>query len=245
MQIIICIDDTDIIGSRGTGELAEMIAQEIEAQGWGKSFGVTRHQLLVHEDIPYTSHNSAMCFKAKIKKEYLQSIMNYAKDFLERESAEGSDPGLCIVDMDALSDQQKLIAFGQQAKKVVLTKEDAYSLAKEMNIHLSEHGGTGQGIIGALAGAGLRLSGNDGRFKGRHKIKENVITVKEICTYPGIDVVKSLDGQILNDEEMIFLEDKVKTVLLQDRAVLLVYQDGTHLEGPVWRNCTKQQLRNY
>ena len=57
MNIFIGIDDTDNLESRGTGRLARSIAADL-----GKTYdlyGVTRHQLLVHPDIPYTSHNSA------------------------------------------------------------------------------------------------------------------------------------------------------------------------------------------
>ena len=31
---------------------------------------------------------------------------------------------------------------------------------------LPGYGGTGQGVVGALAGVGLRLYGDDGRFRG-------------------------------------------------------------------------------
>ena len=35
MHIVLCIDDTDNIDSRGTGELATLIAEAIEEKGWG------------------------------------------------------------------------------------------------------------------------------------------------------------------------------------------------------------------
>ncbi len=245
MQILLCIDDTDNIESAGTGELAESIAKTIEEKGWGKCYGITRHQLLIHEDIPYTSHNSSMCFKADIKSEYLRKIIEFSSNFLLKESATGSDPGLCVVVVDKLLDRQKLIDFGYKAKKCVLTKDEAYKLANDLNLHLSEHGGTGQGIIGALAGVGLRLTGNNGRFKGKHKINadHSILSVKELCSYPGIDIVKSLDGEIINASEMVLLSEKVKTVLLEDKSVLLVYKKNDN-DG-FWNNCTKQQLRSY
>ena len=62
MEILVCIDDTDNIESRGTGELASMLADDLENNGWGLCRPVTRHQMLIHPDIPYTSHNSSMCF---------------------------------------------------------------------------------------------------------------------------------------------------------------------------------------
>ena len=71
MQILISIDDTDNLDSRGTGEIASLIAEAVQQKGWGTTGMVTRHQLLVHPDIPYTSHNSAMCFTAEIGAECL------------------------------------------------------------------------------------------------------------------------------------------------------------------------------
>lgn len=65
MRALICIDDTDNIDiKRGTGQLASLLAEEIEQKGWAKCEAVTRHQLFVHPDVPYTSHNSSMCFAA-------------------------------------------------------------------------------------------------------------------------------------------------------------------------------------
>lgn len=248
MYILICIDDTDNIESRGTGELAENIASAIERSGWGKTYPVTRHQLLIHKDIPYTSHNSSMCFGAEIEEKYLQDVINYAADYLQCESEKEADPGLCVVVVDHLNDKKKLIDFGYKAKKEVLTKQNAYDLAKELDIHLSEHGGTGQGVIGALAGTGLRLSGNDGKFKGSHKIdtsKSNIIKVSDICSHDNIDKVRSLEGTYLDDEQLIMLEGKVKTVMIEGKSVLLVDEISIEGEGAKWKNCSKQQIKKY
>lgn len=243
MEILLTIDDTDNFESVGTGELCENIASHIETMGWGQCSGITRHQLFVHEDIPYTSHNSSMCFRASIAEDQFQPIIDYASRFLESESAEGSDPGLCVVNTATLADAKPLMAFGKKAKKQVLTKADAYRLASELKIHLSEHGGTGDGIIGALAGTGLRMTGNDGRFKGHHQIPsvDGFATVNDLLQHERIDKVEGLQGQSLEGHIPVVLSKKVKTVLLNDQAVLLVYQD----EDQVWRNCTKQQLKGY
>jgi len=57
MTIYLGIDDTDTRESRGTGRLARSLAAEL-AKNYPIA-GVTRHQLFVHDAIPYTSHNSA------------------------------------------------------------------------------------------------------------------------------------------------------------------------------------------
>lgn len=84
MHIVLCIDDTDNIDSRGTGELATLIADAIEEKGWGSCTGITRHQLFIHPDVPYTSHNSSMCFEADIKDDCLKDIIDYSSDFLKK-----------------------------------------------------------------------------------------------------------------------------------------------------------------
>ena len=103
-----------------------------------------------------------------------------------------------------------------RAKSTVLNKEDAYSLAENLGIHLSEHGGTGEGIIGALAGIGLRLSGNDGRFKGKFDldIKNGFIRSSDILNSPFVDVVATEDNDDLALEELVYITDKLKTVLI-------------------------------
>lgn len=247
MNILLCIDDTDSIDSRGTGELAENIANAIEGSGWGKTSSVTRHQLLLHKDIPYTSHNSSMCFEAEIEEKYLNNIVDYASDYLKNESEPESDPGLCVVVIDRLKDNNKLIEFGYKAKRAVLTKGNAYDLAKELDIHLSEHGGSGQGVIGALAGTGLRLSGNDGWFKGSHKVFPSncIIKVLELCSHNNIDKVRSIDGKYLDDYEEIILGKLVKTMLIEGKAVILVDEADIKCEAAKWKTCSKKQLMKY
>jgi len=248
MNILVCIDDTDNIESRGTGELASLLLKALEENGWGKCAHVTRHQMLVHPDIPYTSHNSSMCFAAEIAPVHLEAFTEYAVAFLTRESAEGSDPGLCIVRVDELACADDLIAFGRKAKQQVVTKDEAYSLARRLDIHLSEHGGTGLGVIGALAGTGLRMTGNDGRLRGKLKMKTETgfASVSDIMLQTGVEVVKSLEGAELDSGERIALGDHLKAVMLDGKVTLLVYPlpPEQSPEAP-WQTCTKQQLKIY
>jgi hypothetical protein len=248
MKSFVCIDDTDNLGTRGTGELASIMIEKIEEKGWGKCTYITRHQLYFHPDIPYTSHNSAMCFVIDHASEIFEDLKNFAVNFLETESAQGSDPGLCIAEYDRIKDKEILMNYGIKAKKEILNKDIAYNTAKELGIHLSEHGGTGGGVIGALAGVGLRLTGNDGRIKGKMKfpIPDNKLTVKQILENSDIDKVQSIDGIVLEQSEDIILGEKVKAVFLDYSKVLLVYsstEEGTDTTS--WHTCTKEQLKKY
>jgi hypothetical protein len=244
MRILVCIDDTDNLESRGTGELASLMVQHLEKSGWGKANYITRHQLLVHPEIPYTSHNSSMAFFAEIEPRYFEDFKVFAADFLPRESAEGSDPGLCLVDCAKLKSIPALVNFGRQAKERLVSKAEAYALAADLGVHLSEHGGSGLGVIGALAGAGLRLGGDDGRLKGQLKFDahEGKVSVARLLAHPCIDVVSTRSGQLLAAHEAVRLQDKVKIVLLGGQAVLLVEADD---HPNCWKNLGRQQLKSY
>lgn len=247
MKILVAIDDTDNLESRGTGALAGLMTRNLEQENWGSPSFISRHQLLVHPDVPYTSHNSVMCFAADIRDDLLDRVIEYGAAFLTAESAPGSDPGLCVAVVSEIRDISPLIAFGRQAKTSVLKKENAYSLAREWGIHLSEHGGTGQGVIGALAGVGLRLSGNDGRLRGSlfPDRKNDIVTVADLCRHEYIDCVQSLAGIPLDDGEQVQLGEKVKTVFHGGRSILLVTPLDASPAGVAWQTCDKQQLKIY
>jgi hypothetical protein len=224
MDLLICIDDTDDLESRGTGEIAEVMAQGLEDEGLARCGRVTRHQLLVHPDIAYTSHNSSMCFPAEVDGAALDEVTAWCRRSLTAESVPAADPGLCVVVVELLTQPDGLVAFGRRAKERIVTKEEAYAVAAELGVHLSEHGGTGIGVIGALAGAGLRLSGYDGRFKGKFAIPgdaEGAASVAAIREH-GVDVVRTPGGETLGDEERVLVGDECKLVLLDGRAALLV-----------------------
>ena len=169
-------------------------------------------------------------------------------DYLERESADGSDPGLCIVELDRLTGGEELMQFGKRAKQAVLTKKEAYETAERLGVHLSEHGGTGGGVIGALAGAGLRLGGNDGRIKGKYFVgrQGEVLTAEEIQQSTNIDEIREENGSVLEGQERIVLGEKVKAVLLEGKVMLLVERnDGALKDRARWVTLPKSKVRKY
>ncbi|PKG72862.1 DNA-binding protein [Shewanella sp. Choline-02u-19] len=247
---LICIDDTDDIATKGTGEIAEEIANllaqaHLQTKASSDKCWVTRHQLFVHPDIPYTSHNSAMCFRVETHLS-VETIKQICVTHLLSESAAAADPGLAILDMTSMYDINALIAFGQSAKVAVKTKQQAYELAAELGIDLTEHGGTGQGVIGALAGLGLRLSGQDGRVKGQLDLGNyaagvaSEFSVADILSMSSLQAVLSDNGDILAIDERVLLNGKVKAVYRQHMFALLVSQ---HENG--WVNASKQTLKAY
>lgn len=179
--VVCCVDDTDdLTGETSTGHVAEMVAARVAALGGRVRLGITRHQLLLAEGVPYTSHNSAMAFVAELPAGGAARLREAALEALARWSAPAADPGLCVAVLpaagvvgEAARQVERLRQFGVRAQRELCSKEEAYALAASVPwVRLSEHGGTGDGVIGALAGAGLRLGGQDGRFRGQWNLRE-------------------------------------------------------------------------
>ena len=158
--ILIGIDDTDNKESRGTGFLSRQLGKRIEQNSLGCVEGISRHQLYVHRDIPYTSRNSSACLM--VKKASGDSLQGFCREFLLENAAEGSDVGLAMAREGDIKDE--IIEFGLRAKQEVLTRAEALGLALKHLVHLEGLTGSRDGIIGALAALGLKKSGNDGRF---------------------------------------------------------------------------------
>jgi len=173
-------------------------------------------------------------------------VVDWAGTTLAAESVEAADPGLCVAALSRIGSPERLIDYGRGAKERIFTKEDAYGLARALGVHLSEHGGTGLGVIGALAGAGLRLSGNDGRFKGKFRIPgdgDGVALVSQIKTH-GVDDVRTTTGDSVADQERVIVGDECKLVLLDHGAVLLVEAAGDGAQAR-WRVMHRKALRGY
>ncbi|MGZ7049694.1 MAG: ABC transporter substrate-binding protein, partial [Methanobacterium sp.] len=168
-MIYICVDDTDNLNSRGTGRLARAIAAKLSKRY--SVFGVTRHQLYVHPEIPFTSHNScAVIHLDTDDKESIDNIFEVAKKEIYEDFIEGSDPGLSVAHESQIL--PSLIAYAKDAKDTVLTQEKARTLAKNLSIRLEGLGGTEDGVIGSMAGLGLAFAGNDGRFLLKGSIRD-------------------------------------------------------------------------
>jgi tRNA(Ile2) C34 agmatinyltransferase TiaS len=206
MKIYLAMDDTDSLDSRGTGKLARATGAEIS-----KEFhvdGISRHQLFVHEDIPYTSHNSCAVLHIEAeKRDDKEWIFETAKECMLSDFIEGSDPGIAVACADEIL--PPLIAFGRDAQKIILNQNKARTLASNLGIWLEGLGGTEDGVIGTMAGLGLAKSGNDGRYIMCGTIRDlsgsvDVVTLLEA----GIDAVYTVDGHMVMDGRIIIKEGK-------------------------------------
>lgn len=241
MKLLICVDDTDdLTKSTSTGKISDSIANAVVDMGGILDRGVTRHQLLLHDDIDYTSHNSSMCIVIDVDNISLEDIIASSEKILRDNMATGSDPGLCFCIIEKLCDPDKLIAYGKRAQNEVISKQEAYKLADEVGgIVLKEYGGTGDGVIGALAGVGLRLSGCDGTFRGGKGSEHTgkTYTAAQWKEHLNADQVYDFNGVELENDVRITLKKKLKLALLDHKRTLIAKeQDG------VYYACNKQDL---
>jgi tRNA(Ile2) C34 agmatinyltransferase TiaS len=161
MRVYVGFDDTDVVGAdRGTGKLARWFEHRLPHEI--KMWGAVRQQLPVLEGIPYTSKNSSACLILELpESESIDKIIDLAADHIRDNFIDGSDPGLCVVPESSPA-IGPLMDFGRVASNRIVSQKEALQAVN--GDHLSGHGGTNDGIIGAAAGVGLTLSGWSGRF---------------------------------------------------------------------------------
>ena len=118
--------------------------------------------------------------------------------------------------------------------------------ARDPGIHLSEHGGTGDGVIRALAGTGLRLSGSDGRIRANFPgCAGEVFTAASILAQTNIEEIRDEGGLLLGPEEKVLLGEKVKSVLLNGKIVLLVESNTAATGKARWVTLSREKIRKY
>ncbi len=231
MRAYIGFDDTDAIDSEmGTGKLARLFENDLPDAC--RQWGAVRQQLLVDDGIPYTSHNSAACIVADAPDEsLLKEIIDLAAAHVVEKSVEGSDPGVCVA-FEGTTGLDSLIDFGHECVRRKVTQKEALKAAS--SVHLSGHGGTNDGVIGAAAAVGLTASGWCGRF----------IEFDNLRSHPGRMRVSDLnrhniqvasidrDASVPAPADWVRTNDWVRPWLLGNHAVLLVQP----AENGSWEN---------
>jgi tRNA(Ile2) C34 agmatinyltransferase TiaS len=163
MRYYVGFDDTDTLDAdRGTGKLARWFEECLP--GHLHFGGVVRQQLPVLAPIPYTSHNSAACVIIEGPADtqaVCASLAEAAAAHIAAHFLAGSDPGLCVASREAAL-QAPFLDFALTCTRRVVSQADAREAAH--HLHLSGHGGTCDGIIGAAAAVGLTAAGWYGRF---------------------------------------------------------------------------------
>jgi hypothetical protein len=236
MKVYFGFDDTDHYDSPyGTGKLVRWFQRRLPEEC--HCLGVVRQQLLVNDSIPYTSHNSSACLIADIPDaSLLTKLIEEAVSHIMDHAANGSDPGLCVAtERDATLDG--IVAFGQRCAHAVSTQKQALQAARK--VHLSGHGGTNDGIIGATAAVGLTISGWSGRYVEFSNLRDwpERTTVAEL-NGSGIGTLSTdRDAKIPSPNDVVFTHGWLRPRLVGHRPVLFVKPQ----RESVWENIDRKR----
>jgi hypothetical protein len=243
MLYYIGIDDTDNLESRGTGHRARQLGTMLGEAVIARLLCITRHQLLVHKDIPYTSHNSSACLLMDCDPFKEAALITYCREFLLKESAPGSDAGLCIAPSHTVN--EAIEKWGQSAKEIVLNKTLAHEIAKQNNIYLEGLTGDKIGVIGALAAVGLRHAGNDGRVLWLPLLRETegIFTAIELKKRLCVECITTMEGTDILNEDTIMADGWIRPVMRHKKTTLLVEQTQNH-ENYKWQHVTKEYIKS-
>ena len=141
-MIIVGIDDTDIVGSPGTNQLARAILKKIGSSA--RDAVICRHQLFFDPRVPYTSKNGSASIQLPYADERnIHELGKMIRDVMSDWFVEGSDPGLCI----ATTVNAEMQQFGLRCKSRLMTQEEAREVAAQSGCCLQGLGGTEQGVL--------------------------------------------------------------------------------------------------
>jgi len=236
MKYLIGIDDTDNLETRGTGHRVRQLADWLAENQLASPLGITRHQLLVDPQIPYTSHNSSACLAVETGNS--DDVWEASREFLLRESAPGSDAGLTLAQWDSVT--EGVLSFARQAKLKVLTMPEAEQTASRSQIRCEGLTGTHGGIIGALSAIGLHRAGNDGRFlwlPGLRDLKGKY-PVSEIYTKGHVDRICTLSNADLHTKTVVDVGEWIRPVLRDGKATLYVEENNHE-----WHIISKEYIK--
>jgi hypothetical protein len=238
MKMYLGFDDTDTLDSLyGTGKLVRWFQGALPAGC--NCLGVVRQQLFVCDDIPFTSHNSAACLIAELPgPDLLDAVIAKAVNHLEHYAVEGSDPGLCVV-TESESSSQSLIEFGHFCTHSVADQRQALEAARK--VHLSGHGGTNDGIIGAAAAVGLTVCGWSGRFiefGDLRNLPETLPVAK--LTEMGIEVLSmERDATVPAPDDLVFTNGWLRPRLVGYGPAIFVSRQG----NGQWKNIYRKRKK--
>jgi len=237
MNYLLGIDDTDNLESRGTGHRVRQLAERLTENKLAQPQGITRHQLLVDPQIPYTSHNSSACLS--IEADNPDDVWKASREFLLIESAEGSDAGLTLAEWDSIN--VDVLSFAKRAKLEVLTMPEAEGTASQSQIRCEGLTGTHGGIIGALSAIGLHRAGNDGRFLWLPGLRElkGKYQVNEICEQGHINRICTVENIDLASQEIVDVGEWNRPILRDGKATLYVEENNHE-----WYVISKDRIKN-
>lgn len=217
-MIYVGIDDTDMLHSPGTNQLARELAKRVAARF--DCVHIVRHQLLVDPRIPYTSKNSAASITLTPRgAPSLDDLLEQLRDGMRAWFIAGSDPGLSLT--QRVPDE--VVRFAHRCQTELVRQEEAMQLAARCGVYLEGLGGTQGGVIGALAAVGLMASGNDGRVVQLGQWPDNLSGIQpvDVVTRRGVELRCSETHTAIRDD-FVDIGKRLRPNFRDGRPVLFV-----------------------
>lgn len=222
-MIYVGIDDTDMPDTPGTNKLALHLAYLLDDDY--ETRWIIRHQLLEDPRVPCTNRNGCVSLELapRTPAHTAAALISRLRDEILRWVPVGSDPGLCVVEHAP----ERFTDWGRRAQSELVDQQTALRLASDANVYLEPLGGTGDGVIGALAAVGLLATWNSGRVIRSHRVRPGALdlrgtfTAEEIFNF-GVDEILSLDDNAKITTGQVDLGKRLRPNMRERKMVLYV-----------------------
>jgi hypothetical protein len=238
-MIYVGLDDTDIVDSPGTNQLARQIVGLISDRFHTQL--IARHQLLQDPRVPYTSKNgcASLLLESRLAEppddRSIGQLTSVLRQTIRQWSPAGSDPGMCV----ATTIPAEVVQWGRRCQRELVTQQEARALAAAHGICLEGLGGTQGGVIGALAAVGLVATGEDGRVLYLGSSAEDFYDVGgwqsvESLRARGIAEIRCLESEAVVDTGRVHVGKRLRPNYRRGKAVLYVSLEPSE-QGPIWQ----------
>jgi hypothetical protein len=223
-MILVGIDDTDMPDTRGTNHLARALVARVASRY--ECARIVRHQLLDDPRVPCTSKNGSASILLQPKaSEPVASLIADLRSGMRAGFVAGSDPGLCVAPSEPVPPE--VTEFGRRCQRELVAQGEALRLAGSLGLHLEGLGGTGGGVIGALAAVGLLACGDDGRVVQMGPWTDDLSGLHDVesLRVRGVEVRRLDSGAVLR-EGLVDVGKRLRPNMRGGRVVLFVTASG-------------------
>lgn len=223
MFFLLGIDDTNTESSGSTAALAEQLGSHLESSNLVRLINISSHQLLQHPSICHTRDNIASCLLLDSEERRFREIDLACRELLHHKCAPAANPGYALATWGSFD--RELVTWGNQAKQIPLTREDAINLARHCGISTAGIFGSGNGVIGALAAVGLRFNGSDGWITWMPGLSavDGIYTQSQLNQIIHFDLIETEQHRRPALDDLLLLHQPVKPLLKDGRVALAIH----------------------
>ncbi len=229
-MIRVGIDDTDLIDTPGTNQLARHLVEVLRDVVHARM--VLRHQLLEDPRVPCTRKNGCASIEFEPVAPILcEELADRIAEIILEWIPDGSDPGLCVVDGAPVP--EAVVDWGCRAQRELLDQQAARQLAASHGLILRGLAGTEDGVIGALAAVGLMATRNDGRVVYLARDADDLLDINgelPVATLlsRGIVEIRDATTHARIEDGVVAVRKKIRPNLRENRVVLFAARIAEH-----------------